>query len=199
MEKENGMGVDSSEKEYGTGKENEKEKGTGCAGIPPKKTPMFTVQPAKRLEKCLLTPVAAAFAFGLVILLTVSTRRAYQATRLILFGRVAIGEVVGVRKSGEGRSSRPLLLPLVKFDAEGEEFSFQEESGVWSAPKVGSSVSVIYEPRNPQSASIYSFWYLCSGALFGFAVLILFSFGFYVIMRRIASSGKGEATPKNMV
>jgi len=88
--------------------------------------------------------------------------------RLIRAGGRASGTVVGVEESYAGR--RKAYNPKVKFTAgDGRSFTFTSRVGGGKRPADGETLSVIYDPRQPEEAEIASF-----GSMWAFPLVLTF-------------------------
>lgn len=72
-------------------------------------------------------------------------------------GHKAVGTIVDYRDVSAQKSSykaSPTFQPVVRFEANGRTYEFQDHVGMASADGKGESVSVYFDPENPQVAMV---------------------------------------------
>jgi len=99
---------------------------------------------------------------------------------LLLNGEKTLGEIISVDQE-KGIDGSVIFRAAIKFyDNLGKEFSFLTQFQFMAKPLVGSTLRIIYDPKNPKEASIYNL------GTFLFPILNLFSLVFASVIIIVA-------------
>jgi hypothetical protein len=101
--------------------------------------------------------------------------------KLAINGVKCRGKVIELSEGHTAGWGRPYFHPIVKFeDRNGESIEVRSKTGSTIKVKVGSSMAVCYDPKNPQEAIMGSLWVNGVGMLLlGLAGLGMLALGYY--------------------
>jgi hypothetical protein len=100
---------------------------------------------------------------------------------LLLNGKKTLGEIISVDQE-KGLEGAVIFRASIKFlDNHGKEFSFLTQFQFMAKPPIGSNLRIIYDPENPEEASIYNL----GTFLYPILNLFLLIFGCFLIIMAI--------------
>lgn len=100
---------------------------------------------------------------------------------LFFNGKKTLGEIISVDQE-KGIEGSIIYRATIKFyDNHGEEFSFLTEFRFMAKPLIGSTLRIIYDPKNPKEASIFNL----GTFLFPILNLLLLIFACFIIILTI--------------
>ncbi len=141
--------------------------------------PRQTVKVKKRMEISFYVVIPAVPMIIGVILLAVTWSQISNSRDRLARGQTAIGNVIGYDDEYDYDEGATAFYPVVRFSlAQGGPSTFTSSVGGMKTYDIGDEVEVLYDPANPETATIKSFKELYLAAILtGLLGAVFFGFG----------------------